>query len=96
MDLHNLISDIEKKIKRLVLRNQRLEEENKELRTSVFNYLQQLETQKNEISLLQQDMKNKEIASLSAADKKELQREIDKYVLLIDKCISSVKVNSLV
>jgi replicative DNA helicase len=48
METLQLLSAIEEKIKKLKARNERLEKDNAELKKSVFEYLQKMETQKKE------------------------------------------------
>lgn len=91
----DVIQQIEFKVKRLLQRNQRLEEENKELRNSVFEYLQQLDALKKQMNALEQERLMRKVSHLSEEEKKALLREIDKQVLLIDKCISSIKVSGM-
>ncbi|HOZ51383.1 MAG TPA: hypothetical protein PLU17_05970 [Chitinophagaceae bacterium] len=86
---HHLV-EINSKIKKLKARTIRLEAENEELRKSVFEYLQQIETQKKESEKIAQTLQHYRISDSIQSDKKILQKEIDKYVLMIDKCIAAV------
>ncbi|MBL7771757.1 MAG: hypothetical protein JNM95_02710 [Chitinophagaceae bacterium] len=96
MSVTNLLVEIERKSKRLIQRNQRLEEENTALRNSVFEYLQKLDELKKEMANQEQEHLIQKTQKLSQEDKKAILKEIDKYVLLIDKCISSVKVSGII
>ena len=87
MNANSLISEITLKVTKLKLRSERLEKENEELRNTVFNYLKELETQKLAISTYKEADKNRPTTSFPS------QKEIDKYILLIDKCIASVDIN---
>ena len=89
-NLQQYLSEISSKIKKIKLRNQRLEAENEELRKSVFTYLQQLDAQKREIEKLTESATNASIGNAISKDKKILHKEIDKYILMIDKCIAGV------
>lgn len=86
------IADISSKIKKMVVRTKRLEAENDALRKSVFEYLQQIENQKNIVESLQQASYAQHIVEGSTYDKKKLQKEVDKYISLLDKCIASLHV----
>lgn len=95
MATQEILNELESRAKKINQRVQRLEQENTELRASVFTYLQQIEQHQKEILRLQTEQKNKQITHLSNLDKKELQREIDKYVLMIEKCMASIKVSAI-
>jgi replicative DNA helicase len=84
------LNEIRSKISRIKSRTQRLEQENEALRKSVFEYLQQLESQKKETAKLNLMMQHEQIGLSLNADKKKLQKELDKYILMIDKCIAAV------
>lgn len=88
-----MVSEIAAKVTKLKLRTERLEKENEALRSSVFNYLKELDLQKNEIAQLKEQLKNNIPQPSLEADKKKLQKEIDKYISLIDKSIESVRQN---
>ena len=92
MNIENLLSEITEKAKKLKTRSERLEQENKELRNSVFTYLKELETQKNEIEFLKIDLAKNEAELKTSVDNKKLHKELDKYILLVDKCISSIDI----
>ena len=83
------LEELGRKIKRLKSRNERLESENESLRQSVFMYLEQLEAAKNESKKNKQDILIQQIGK--NADKKSLQKEIDKYIQLIDKCMATLR-----
>lgn len=87
MNASSLISEITLKVTKLKLRSERLEKENEELRNTVFTYLKELETQKIAISTYKEADKNRPTTSLLS------QKELDKYILLIDKCIASIDIN---
>jgi len=86
----NQLSEITSKIKRLKTRNLRLEAENEELRKSVFNYLQMLDAQKKETEKASLSMQHEMLGQSLSGDKKVLMKEMDKYILMIDKCIAAV------
>lgn len=90
-----LIEQIEAKTKKLSTRYSRLEKENEEMRSSIFEYIKKMDEQKKEIQKLQLQLKTISIGATSHSDKKKLQREIDKYILLIDKCIAAANVKSV-
>jgi nitrate/nitrite-specific signal transduction histidine kinase len=93
MNASSILSEIATKVTKLKLRNDRLEKENEELRNSVFNYLKELDLQKNEITHLQEQLSNNKTHSRLASEKKNLQKELDKYISLIDKSIESIQQN---
>jgi uncharacterized protein YaaN involved in tellurite resistance len=95
MSQEQLLDEILLRVKKNTTRMQRLESENAELRTSVFSYLDQLNKQKAEIELLQQQLTNKKIADRTSENPKELQRKIDQYITLIDKCMATIKVKEV-
>jgi cell division septum initiation protein DivIVA len=47
-----MLDDIEKKIRKLLHRNERLEQENAELQKSIFEYIAQMDLQKKEMNQL--------------------------------------------
>ena len=85
------LQQITSKIRKLKIRNQRLEAENETLRRSVFEYLQQLEEQKKEAAKINQSITQSQIGQTINVDRKNMLRELDKYILMIDKCIAAVK-----
>lgn len=91
--IEQYFSTIISKIKKLKARTQRLEAENEELRKSVFNYLQQMELQKKETEKMLSSMQHEQMGMALNSDKKVLLKEIDKYILMIDKCIAAVNSN---
>jgi hypothetical protein len=95
MEINEIISEIERKSKRLLTRVDRLEKENTELRKSVFDYLEKMEKQKTEIEKIKSELKITQLSKSIPSEKKALQKEIDKYIYLIDKCIASVKTEAL-
>lgn len=90
MEIQQLIDTIEQKSKRLISRVNRLEQENADLKKSVFDYLQKMENQLKEIENLKHQIKVIEVQKSISSDKKKLQRDIDKYIHLIDKCIANI------
>lgn len=90
MEIQQLIDTIEQKSKRLISRVNRLELENADLKKSVFDYLQKMENQLKEIEDLKHQIKVIEVKKSVSGDKKKLQRDIDKYIHLIDKCIANI------
>ena len=95
MEINEIILEIERKSKRLLTRVDRLEKENTELRKSVFDYLEKMEKQKTEIEKIKSELKITQLSKSIPSEKKALQKEIDKYIYLIDKCIASVKTEAL-
>ena len=93
MDTHTLLTDIENKIKKLKLRNVRLEKENADLQNSVFTYLQKMDLLKKQMEHSHLISNSQKIASVSSFEKNELKKEIDRYIYLIEKCIAYVKVD---
>jgi len=93
MNASSIISEISTKVTKLKLRNDRLEKENEELRNSVFDYLKELDLQKNEIVHLKEQLLNNKTQSKLESEKKNLQKELDKYISLIDKSIESIQQN---
>lgn len=89
-NLEILLNEIESKAGKLNKRMQRLESENAELRASVFSYIQQLDETKNKLSAAESQLKTMAISDKQAIDSKELKKELDKYILLIDRCIASL------
>lgn len=87
MNASSIISEITAKVTKLKSRCDRLEKENDELKNTVFTYLKELETQKLASSTL--DISKTKSSKNSVPSHKEL----DKYILLIDKCIASIDIN---
>ncbi len=92
-NIETRLADIRSKIKKLKTRNLRIEAENEELRKSVFGYLQLLETHKKETEKASLSAQHELLAQSVNVDKKALQKELDKYILMIDKCIAAVNTN---
>ena len=90
MEIQQILDTIEQKSKRLVSRVNRLEQENADLKKSVFEYLQKMENQLKEINQLKHQIKVNDLQKSVTGDKKKLQRELDKYIHLIDKCIANI------
>lgn len=91
-NIDNTLASISQKIKKIKARNTKLENENAELRASIFEYLQQLDVYKKANEKAITSMHTREIGDVSKIDKKILRKDIDKYILMIDKCIASMKV----
>jgi replicative DNA helicase len=89
-NIEKRLTEITSKIKKLKARNQRIEAENEELRKSVFGYLQLLETQKKDTAKASLSLQHEQLSQSLGGDKKALQKELDKYILMIDKCIAAV------
>jgi hypothetical protein len=87
MNASSIISEITAKVTKLKLRCDRLEKENEELRNTVFTYLKELESQKLTSNTLNTFEKKSSKNNLPS------QKELDKYILLIDKCIASIDIN---
>jgi uncharacterized protein (UPF0335 family) len=90
METIDLIQQIEQKSKRLLSRMERLEQENSDLKKSVFAYLEKMDAQVKEINQLKQKIQVLDVKNSVSMDKKTLQRQLDKYIHLIDKCIANV------
>ncbi|HNF71657.1 MAG TPA: hypothetical protein PLP34_04540 [Chitinophagaceae bacterium] len=67
----------------------RLEEENQSLKQSVFKYLSEIEQLKKQMKEVQAEQHTRSIPASSR--KKILQKEIDQYILLIDKCMATIQ-----
>jgi len=78
-----------RKIRKMKQRLLRLEEENQSLKQSVFKYLSEIEQLKNEMKEVQAEQHTRSIPASSR--KKILQKEIDQYILLIDKCMATIQ-----
>lgn len=90
--VESLLNDIEKKAKKLLAHNERLQAENRELRERIFSYLQKIESYSKEISQKRQEVGTSKMIEVSTIDKVQLRKEIDKYIYLIEKCISSIHI----
>ncbi|HPI54120.1 MAG TPA: hypothetical protein PLU10_05470 [Chitinophagaceae bacterium] len=84
------IAEITSKVKKMTTRMKRLESENESLKKSVMTYLELLDQQKKETDKLTQQLKAGQIQQQVSGDNKKLQKELDKYIGLIDKCIAAV------
>lgn len=91
MNTLQLLDEIEKNFVKIKKRNERLEKENEDLKDSVFEYLQKLETAKKEIAQLETSLKATHLAHAGNTDVKMLRKELDKYIYMIDKCIAAVQ-----
>lgn len=90
MNIPELLADLEQKARKMKTRSERLEKENEELRASVFNYLKKLDEQR-----LEQEEANKRFQAAVAGntingDRNLLQKELDRYIHLIDQCLASL------
>lgn len=95
MSINALVDEIERKSKLIITRLKRLENENEELKKSVFTYLELMDKQAKEIHSLEEKLKVKQITKNTSADLKKLQRDIDKYIHMVDKCIASINADEL-
>ena len=84
------IAEISTKVKKMTSRMKRLESENESLKKSVMTYLELLDHQKKESDTLTRQLIVWQIQQHVAVDTKKLQKELDKYIGLIDKCIAAV------
>ncbi len=92
MDTLTLLSNIEAKIKKLKARNERLEKDNENLKKSVFEYIQRLESQKKEMDKSKASLQALQLGKATSLNTAELRKELDHYIYLIDKCIASIHV----
>lgn len=92
MESTTLIKTIGDKIRKLKERSQRLEKENAELQQSVFGYLAKIDALQKELDLLKKQSNTRFLGETLTGDKKKLQKELDQYIHLIDKCIAAIKV----
>lgn len=90
MNTHQLLTDIEQKVKKLKLRSDRLEKENEEMRHSVFGYLQKLQEQQTQYEDLLRQFQAAEMSKTLHTDRKTMQKELDRYIHLIDQCLASL------
>jgi uncharacterized coiled-coil DUF342 family protein len=95
MALNELLDELESKARKIRQRMDRMEEENRSLRQSVFQYLQQLDEQKKELDELKAQLATRQLAGEFKHTHKELQRKIELYIGMIDKCIATIQVNTL-
>ncbi|HAD35122.1 MAG TPA: hypothetical protein DCF44_11630 [Chitinophagaceae bacterium] len=87
-----MLDDIEKKISKLMHRNERLEQENAELQKSIFEYIAQMDVQKKEMNQLKDQLKVARIRDGLDTNEQKLSKELEQYIKLIDKCIAAVQV----
>ena len=92
MDTLTLLSNIEAKIKKLKARNERLEKDNENLKKSVFEYIQRLESQKKEMDKSKASLQALQLGKATSLNTAELRKELGHYIYLIDKCIASIHV----
>ncbi|MBP6625703.1 MAG: hypothetical protein KA198_11060 [Chitinophagaceae bacterium] len=84
-------TEIVSKVKKLKGRIIRLETENEALKKSVMSYLQLLDEHKKNAERISQQENAAQLNSAIQKDKKALQKDLDKYISLIDKCIASIE-----
>ena len=84
-------TEIVSKVKKLKGRIIRLETENETLKKSVLSYLQLLDEHKKNAERISQQENVAQLNSAIQKDKKALQKDLDKYISLIDKCIASIE-----
>lgn len=94
MDTLTLLTGIEAKIKKLKARNERLEKDNEDLKKSIFEYIQKLESQKMELDKSKTSLQAMQLGKSTSIDTVALRKELDHYIYLIDKCIASIHVKS--
>ena len=87
-----MLDDIEKKVRKLLQRNERLEAENAELQKSIFEYIAQMDLQKKEMNQLRDQLQASRIRDGLGSSDHKLYKELDQYIKLIDKCIAAVQV----
>jgi len=91
--VEQIIESLEKNIQKLLSKKVVLEETNENLRLMVSQNLQTIQTQKEEIALLKQELEALKIAnSLLGSDdfKKETKLKINSLVREIDYCIAQL------
>ncbi len=89
-ELLDMLQTLERSIRKLKQQNERLESENAELKQSVFEYLAKLEHQMHENDNLRGQIRAKEITGKLESNAKNLTKEIDQYIRLIDKCLAAI------
>ena len=89
METLPLLERIEKKVRRLKQHNERLAAHNAALEARIFDYLKQLEEAKTAITRLEEQLQVRHLGK-QVGDKKTLQKEIDRYIKIIDQCMASV------
>lgn len=89
-ELLDMLQTLERSVRKLKQRNERLESENAELKQSVFEYLAKLEHQMQENDSLRGQIRSKDIAGKLDSNSKDLAKEIDQYIRLIDKCLAAI------
>lgn len=83
--------EIKDKAKLLKQRADRLEKENASLRENVFEQLKIIDTQKEKINQLKQEIIAKTFVQQTGAVNTNLKKEIDTYIHLIDECLANLK-----
>lgn len=89
METQTLLVQIEKKARRLKQQNERLAANNTALEARIFDYLQQLDEAKARINQLEDQLKHRGISE-QVLDKQAMQKEIDRYIKIIDQCMAVV------
>jgi hypothetical protein len=89
METLALLVQIEKKARRLKQQNERLVANNAALEARIFDYLQQLDEAKASIKLLEDQLKHRSMSE-QVVDKQAMQKEIDRYIKIIDQCMAVV------
>lgn len=89
METKTLLVQIEKKARRLKQQNERLAANNTALEARIFDYLQQLDEAKARINQLEDQLKHRGISE-QVLDKQAMQKEIDRYIKIIDQCMAVV------
>lgn len=89
METQTLLVQIEKKARRLKQQNERLAANNTALEARIFDYLQQLDEAKARINQLEDQLKHRGMSE-HIVDKQALQKEIDRYIKIIDQCMAVV------
>lgn len=92
METSTLVKTIGDKIRKLKERSQRLEKENSELQQTVFGYLAKIDSLQKELEILKKQSNTRILSETLTGDKKKMQKELDQYIHLIDKCIAAIKV----
>ncbi len=86
-----LLSDIEKKVKKILEHNERLIKENEEMRERIFGYIEKLDDSKRRFEAFKKDVETMKIIEKSSMDNLQLKREIEHYIHKIDKCIATIQ-----
>lgn len=84
-------TEIVSKVKKLQGRIIRLETENDTLKKSILGYLQLLDEYKKNAEKATKQANVDQLNGALQKDKKALQKDLDKYITLIDKCIAAIE-----